>query len=187
MALKIRLRRMGRKKAPHYRIVVAESSMPRDGRFVTTIGHYNPRTEPMTLVVERDKARQWLKNGAKPTETVQRLFTKAGVYSAEPVVAAEEAAQGAAGAVASAAKKTAAAAATVVETVRESVAEAVDAVQERVGDAVEAVQERVGDVVEAVQERVSGGGDEPVAESDADATAQAGAEEAGEQAGEPRA
>lgn len=139
MALKIRLRRMGRKKAPHYRIVVAESSMPRDGRFVTTIGHYNPRTEPTTLVVERDKARQWLKNGAKPTETVERLFKQAGVYSAEPVAAAEETA----GKVASVAKKAAAAAAAAVETVRETVADAVETVQERVSDAVEAVQERV--------------------------------------------
>jgi small subunit ribosomal protein S16 len=81
MALKIRLRRMGRKKAPHYRIVVAESTMPRDGRFVATLGHYNPTTNPATLVVDREKALGWLGRGATPTDTVQSLFRKAGVYT----------------------------------------------------------------------------------------------------------
>ncbi len=86
MALKIRLRRMGRKKAPHYRIVVAESSMPRDGRFVAKVGHYNPTTTPATLVVDRDKALQWMGKGAMPTETVQSLFKKAGVFGPAPTV-----------------------------------------------------------------------------------------------------
>ncbi|MBA2670190.1 MAG: 30S ribosomal protein S16, partial [Gemmatimonadetes bacterium] len=71
MALKIRLRRMGRKKAPTYRLVVAESSMPRDGRFVANIGHYNPRTQPITLVVDRAQALQWMAKGAMPTDTAR--------------------------------------------------------------------------------------------------------------------
>src|SRR5215207_1199766 len=84
MALKIRLRRMGRKKAPHYRIVIAESSMPRDGRFVATIGHYNPTTQPETLKVDRDKALAWMAKGAVPTDTVGSLLKKAGVFSPVP-------------------------------------------------------------------------------------------------------
>ncbi|HYW09196.1 MAG TPA: 30S ribosomal protein S16, partial [Longimicrobium sp.] len=84
MALKIRLRRMGRKKAPHYRIVVAESSQPRDGRFVATIGHYNPTTEPMTLVVDREKTLYWLARGAMPTDTVGSLLRKGGVFKPVP-------------------------------------------------------------------------------------------------------
>ena len=79
MALKIRLRRMGRKKAPHYRIVVAESTMPRDGRFVATVGHYNPTTSPETLKVDREKANAWLDKGAVPTDTVRSLLRRAGV------------------------------------------------------------------------------------------------------------
>ncbi|HEX8393923.1 MAG TPA: 30S ribosomal protein S16 [Longimicrobium sp.] len=86
MALKIRLRRMGRKKAPHYRIVVAESSMARDGRFVAKVGHYNPTTTPMTLVVDRDKVLAWMAKGAQPTETVNSLFRKAGVFGDAPTV-----------------------------------------------------------------------------------------------------
>lgn len=79
MGLRIRLRRMGRKKAPHYRIVVAESTMPRDGRFVATIGHYNPTTSPATLKVDSKKATEWLAKGAQPTDTVRSLLRKAGV------------------------------------------------------------------------------------------------------------
>lgn len=132
MALRIRLRRMGRKKAPHYRIVVAEASMPRDGRFVDRVGHYNPRTDPMTLVVDQEKARLWLSRGAKPTETVDALFRRAGVYRARPAESVVEAVQTAAGRAnegvagpAAAAAETAAGAA---ETVREAVAEAVEQV-----------------------------------------------------------
>ena len=105
MALKIRLRRMGRKKAPHYRIVVAEASMPRDGRFVAIVGHYNPRTEPITLVVKGDEARKWLANGAQPTDTVHSLFKRAGVYNPPTVV--ESAAAAVSGAASSAARTTA--------------------------------------------------------------------------------
>ena len=88
MALKIRLRRMGRKKAPTYRLVVAESSMPRDGRFVAAIGHYNPRTEPLTLVVDREKALFWIGQGAVPTDTAKSLMKRAGVFGPAPTVAA---------------------------------------------------------------------------------------------------
>ena len=91
MALRIRLRRMGRKKAPSYRIVVAESSMPRDGRFVASIGHYNPRTEPITLKVDRERALYWLDKGAKPTDTARSLLKRAGVFGPAPAVTEEAA------------------------------------------------------------------------------------------------
>ena len=79
MAVKIRLRRMGAKKAPFYRIVVADSRYPRDGRFIEEIGTYNPMTEPTTITVDAEKAKKWIANGAQPTETVAKLFKKAGI------------------------------------------------------------------------------------------------------------
>lgn len=79
MAVKIRLRRMGAKKAPFYRIVVADSRSPRDGRFVEEIGYYNPTTEPTTIKFDEEKAMQWIKNGAQPTDVVKKLFTRAGL------------------------------------------------------------------------------------------------------------
>lgn len=79
MAVKIRLRRMGAKKAPFYRIVVADSRSPRDGRFVEEIGYYNPTTEPVTVKVDAEKATKWMQNGAQPTDTVKRLFNNAGI------------------------------------------------------------------------------------------------------------
>jgi len=135
MALKIRLRRMGRKKAPHYRIVVAESSMPRDGRFVATVGHYNPTTNPTTLVVDRGKVTAWLGKGAVPTETVQSLFKKAGVYNAPPASTTEtvvEAVKGAASAAGSAVAGAAAAVAGAAASAAGAVADAASAVVERV-------------------------------------------------------
>lgn len=80
MATRIRLRRVGRKKRPEYRIVVAESTKARDGRVVETLGHYNPRTKPETITVDADKARSWLSKGATPSDTVRSLFKKAGVF-----------------------------------------------------------------------------------------------------------
>ena len=77
--VKIRLRRMGAKKAPFYRIVVADSRFPRDGRFIEELGTYDPRTEPSTIKVDGDKAREWIKNGAQPTDTVRKLLKNAGV------------------------------------------------------------------------------------------------------------
>ena len=77
--VKIRLRRMGAKKAPYYRIVVAASRSPRDGRCIEEIGTYNPLTEPATITVDAEKAQQWIKNGAQPTDTVKALLKKANV------------------------------------------------------------------------------------------------------------
>ena len=77
--VKIRLRRMGAKKAPYYRIVVADARSPRDGRCIEEIGTYNPLTEPATITVDVEKAQTWIKNGAQPTDTVRGLLKKAGV------------------------------------------------------------------------------------------------------------
>ena len=79
MAVKIRLRRMGQKKAPFYRIVVADSKSPRDGRFIEEIGTYNPNTDPSTFNVNEEAAKRWLANGAQPTETVAKLLKIAGI------------------------------------------------------------------------------------------------------------
>jgi small subunit ribosomal protein S16 len=80
MAVKIRLRRMGAKKNPFYRIVVADSRSPRDGRCIEEIGYYNPLTEPKTVKIDDEKASNWIKNGAKPTDTVDKLFKENGIY-----------------------------------------------------------------------------------------------------------
>ena len=79
MAVKIRLRRLGAKKAPYYRIVVADSRAPRDGRFIEEIGTYNPMTNPSTVTVDAEKAKKWIANGAQPTDTVRDLLKKNGV------------------------------------------------------------------------------------------------------------
>ena len=79
MAVKIRLRRMGAKKNPFYRIVVADSRYPRDGRFIEEIGYYDPLKEPVEVKVDAEKAQKWLSNGAQPTYTVKRLFKQNGV------------------------------------------------------------------------------------------------------------
>ena len=79
MAVKIRLRRMGAKKTPYYRIVVADSRFPRDGRFIEEIGTYNPLTDPAEIKIDAEKAADWIKNGAQPTDTVKALLKKNGV------------------------------------------------------------------------------------------------------------
>ncbi|MCR5580127.1 MAG: 30S ribosomal protein S16 [Pseudobutyrivibrio sp.] len=79
MAVKIRLKRMGQKKRPIYRIVVADARAPRDGRNIDEIGTYDPNQEPAEVTVDADAAKKWIANGAKPTETVARLFKQAGV------------------------------------------------------------------------------------------------------------
>lgn len=79
MAVKIRLRRMGAKKNPFYRIVVADSRYPRDGRFIEEIGTYNPVVSPVEVKVDAEKAKQWIANGAQPTDTVKALLKKEGV------------------------------------------------------------------------------------------------------------
>jgi len=78
MAVKIRLKRMGAKKAPFYRVVVADSRYPRDGRFIEEIGYYNPMKEPAEIVIDNDKAKKWIANGAQPTDTVRSLLKKNG-------------------------------------------------------------------------------------------------------------
>lgn len=79
MAVKIRLKRMGKKKAPFYRIIVADSRSPRDGRFIEEIGTYDPSAEPSTIKVNEELAQKWLSTGAQPTETVAKLFKHAGI------------------------------------------------------------------------------------------------------------
>lgn len=77
--VKIRLRRVGSRNRPSYRIVVADARAPRDGAFIERIGHYNPLTEPETVAIDEEKALKWLKDGAQPTEAVARLLTTAGI------------------------------------------------------------------------------------------------------------
>ena len=79
MAVKIRLKRMGAKKKPFYRIIVADSRSPRDGRFIEELGYYDPLKDPAEIKVNGDKAKEWISNGAQPTETVKTLLKRAGV------------------------------------------------------------------------------------------------------------
>lgn len=79
MAVKIRLKRMGAKKAPFYRVVVADSRYPRDGRFIEEIGTYNPLTEPASVKIDGDAAKKWIANGAQPTDTVRKLLKNSGI------------------------------------------------------------------------------------------------------------
>jgi len=79
MAVKMRLKRMGAKKSPFYRVVVADSRYPRDGRFIEEIGYYNPNTNPSEIKIDAEKAREWLRKGAQPTDTVRALLKKNGV------------------------------------------------------------------------------------------------------------
>ena len=79
MAVKIRLRRMGAKRHPIYRVVVADSRFPRNGRFIEEIGHFDPNVEPASVKIDVDKAKEWIANGAQPTDTVKALLKKNGV------------------------------------------------------------------------------------------------------------
>ncbi len=79
MAVKMRLRRMGAKKAPFYRVIVADERSPRDGKFIEEIGYYNPLTNPAEVKIDAEKAEKWLNNGAQPTETVKSLLKKSGI------------------------------------------------------------------------------------------------------------
>jgi small subunit ribosomal protein S16 len=83
LAVHIRLRRTGKTKAPTYRVVVADSRSPRDGKFIEILGHYNPRTEEGALVLDTDRVRHWIKNGAKPTSTARALLVRSGIPDAE--------------------------------------------------------------------------------------------------------
>ncbi len=79
MAVKMRLRRLGAKKAPFYRVIVADSRSPRDGKFIEEIGYYNPMTTPAEVKIDAEKAKTWIANGAQPTETVKALLKKSGI------------------------------------------------------------------------------------------------------------
>lgn len=87
MAVKIRMKRLGAKKAPFYRIVVADSRRARNGRFIEEIGFYNPISEPRMFRVDADKVKTWMANGAQPSDTIKRLFREYGVMEAEGIVA----------------------------------------------------------------------------------------------------
>ena len=144
MALRIRLRRMGRKNAPTYRIVVAENTMPRDGRIIASIGHYNPRTDPLTLSVDREKALHWLGHGAVPTDTVRALLKRAGVFRPEEqgvIAEATSAAVEGAKRAAAAAKGAAGRMAGLVENAAEKVAEAASSVRDAVAGGDEETKE----------------------------------------------
>jgi len=90
--LRIRLRRTGKKKQPSYRLVVADSRAPRDGAFVETIGHYDPLTDPPTVRINEDRAKDWMSKGAQPSETVAKLMRKQGILPAAAAAAAAAAA-----------------------------------------------------------------------------------------------
>ena len=79
MAVKIRLKRIGAKKAPHYRVVVADERSPRDGKFIAEIGYYNPLTDPAEVKIDAEAAKKWIANGAQPTDTVRALLKKTGI------------------------------------------------------------------------------------------------------------
>lgn len=81
MSVKIRLKRMGMKKKPFYRVVVADERSPRDGRFIEEIGYYNPVSTPVELKIDNEKAAQWMRNGAQPTDTVRALLKKSGALN----------------------------------------------------------------------------------------------------------
>jgi small subunit ribosomal protein S16 len=83
--VKIRLRRVGAKGQPSYRIVVADSRSPRDGRFIEIIGHYNPRTEPSQITIDREKALAWMAKGAQPTDSVYSLMARTGIVEYRPL------------------------------------------------------------------------------------------------------
>jgi len=82
LAVRIRLTRKGRKKLPSYRVVVADSRMPRDGRFIESLGYYDPKTDPSIIEIDTEKAKEWLAKGAQPSNTVKKLFEITGVLEA---------------------------------------------------------------------------------------------------------
>ncbi|MDR2486815.1 MAG: 30S ribosomal protein S16 [Clostridiales Family XIII bacterium] len=90
MAVKIRLKRMGAKKKPFYRVVVADSRSPRDGKFIEEIGYFDPLKDPALIKIDSEKARKWLSNGAIPTDTAKALLKKSGVYDVQPEDTEEE-------------------------------------------------------------------------------------------------
>jgi small subunit ribosomal protein S16 len=160
-ALKIRLRRMGRRNAPTYRIVVAESSMPRDGRIIASIGHYNPRTEPLTLSVDRARALEWLEKGARPTDTANALLKKAGIFRPEE--------EGVVATVTAAAKKGAKRVTGATKAAAVKVVEAVEDAAEKASEVAARVREAAGEAEETdvSPESAEASADAPDAATDA--------------------
>jgi small subunit ribosomal protein S16 len=169
--VRIRLRRVGAKKQPSYRVVVADQRSPRDGRFIENIGHYNPRTDPPTVVIHEDRALYWLSVGARPSEAIQRFFNKLDLPAKLAKVHAGAAIEDVAEARTVPAKP-AAAEETVVEKVKGKAKEAAAAVADMVEDVVEEVKEAAADVAEAI-----GLGDDDAEDASADETAAAEAVE----------
>lgn len=83
--VKIRFRRVGKKKQPHYRIVVSDSASPRSGRFIETIGHYDPGTNPATVIVKEDKLQEWMGKGAQPSESLRKVLVTCGILKGEKI------------------------------------------------------------------------------------------------------
>lgn len=151
MAVKIRLTRKGKKKQPTYRVVVADSRAPRDGRYIEQIGRYDPRQDPSVVVIDNERATYWLSQGAQPSDAVRKLFEISGALDARPVKikdpkvhVVDEAAQ----AVDAEEDEAVVAAAAVVEADDDE--SLLDKVEDAVEDAAEAVAEMVEDAVEAV-------------------------------------
>ena len=120
MSVKIRLKRMGTKKVPFFRIVVADSRAPRDGRFIEELGYYNPLTEPKLVKIDNEKALEWMKKGARPSETVERLFRDNGVFDQkeEQIVEVIE---------------------EVIEEIEEEIEEVIEEIEEEIEEAIEEV------------------------------------------------
>jgi small subunit ribosomal protein S16 len=153
--LRIRLTRGGKKRQPHYRVVVAESTSPRDGRYVEQIGYYDPLTNPETFTIEEARALHWLSVGAQPSDAVKRLLTKQGTYDRLGRFHSGESLDELVAEYTGVELPSAAAVEEAVEEVEEVVAEAAAPVAERVSDAVENVVETVSDIAESAQESVS--------------------------------
>ncbi|MEQ8716234.1 MAG: 30S ribosomal protein S16 [Acidimicrobiales bacterium] len=146
MAVKLRLMRMGKKKQPTYRVVAADARSPRDGRFIEIVGFYDPRRDPSVVKIDNDKALRWLRDGAKPTERVEKLLKISGAweeFSGEPPPPA-------------------------VTRIADAASDAAEAVADKVTDAAEVVADKVADVADAVADKA-----EDVAEAVADVAATA--------------
>jgi small subunit ribosomal protein S16 len=171
MAVKIRLTRKGKKKQPTYRVVVADSRAPRDGRYIEQIGRYDPRQEPSVVVIDNDRAAYWLSQGAQPSDAVRKLLEISGAIDARPVKIkdpkvhlVDEAAQ------AEDAQDDAeieAAAAAVAETVADEATDDDESFFDKVKDAVEDAAEAVSDFVEDTVEKITGDDDDDGAGDDA--------------------
>jgi small subunit ribosomal protein S16 len=167
MAVKIRLTRKGKKKQPTYRVVVADSRAPRDGRYIEQIGRYDPRQEPSVVVIDNERAAYWMSVGAQPSDAVRKLFEISGALDARPVkikdpkvLVVDEEAQVEAAADDEAVMAAAVEVADEEESFLEKAKDAVADVAEKVADAVEDAVEKVGDVVEDIVDEITGDDDE---------------------------